>query len=132
MPEKEDPFEIAKRLDEFGAGRGPRPAKAEIQPKSGPKNIVKRKQGLSTWTVLVLIVLVAILGWLLFQRGGADFGFLRPPTNPPPKQSTVPLQSNPPKTIPAADGNGEVPAFTVQTPGPNTPAARDSSEQKER
>ena len=132
MPDKDDPFEIARRLDEFGAGRGPRPPKSEPPRKPNPAKIIKKRAGLSGRTLLLLVLLAAIVGWLALQYRGGGLGFFSQPANPSPKPSTVPMQSEPPKMIPSFDGQGEVPAFTVQVPDTNASPVRSPSGQRTR
>ena len=119
MPDKEDPFEIARRLDEFGAGRVPRPPRSGPPAKPASAKVSTKKAGLSAGTLVLLVLLAAIVGWLLFQYRGGDLGVFSRSSNPPPRPTTVPMQSDPPKTIPSFDGKGEVPAFTVQVSGTN-------------
>ncbi len=120
MPDK-DPFEIARRLDEFGAGKGPRPAKSPEPAKDSSPRIVKKKAR-PTALIVLLILGMAAAGWVVFQRfpGAAKSFFPRSPHQTT-KPSTVPLKADPPKMIPSFDGKGEIPAFTVQVPGTNTP-----------
>lgn len=119
MPDEDDPFEIARRLDEFGAGRVPRPPKSGPPAKPASAKVRKKKAGLSARSLALVVFLAAIVGWLIFQYRGGDLGVFSRSSNPPPRSTTVPMQSEPPKMIPSFDGMGEVPAFTVQVSGTN-------------
>lgn len=123
MPD-EDPFEIAKRLDQYGAGNGPKPPRPP-KPVAAPAKKPRRGLSQSTKLFLALILLAGVAWWL------HGHGYIRLPIakTPPSNQTSSSPQNaqnpqftaDPPKTIPSINGDGEVPAFTVQTPSP-TPA----------
>lgn len=111
----EDPFEIAKRLDQQGTGKGikpPRPAKPDPV---AAAPFTKRKSRPFGGLLLLALVLLVMAAWLYVQRNAHVLDRL---TGKSPDRQVRPaeFQAQPPRTIPSLDGPGEVPAFTVQVP----------------
>jgi len=122
MPAEKDPFEIARRLDQFGAGkRPPRPEVASAPVIPPP---AKKRKARSVTKTIALILILALSGWFVFKS--VNRPSLRPASHS--RQAAVMPVASPPKTIPALDGKGEVPAFTVQVPGRAAASASPKSE----
>jgi len=120
----EDPFEIARRLDQHGAGKRARSPKPE-EPVIKKAPAFTKKKSRPWGFILLLFFVVGATGWFAFLQGGEGLlGIFKP--QPDRKlggsaSQTVPLKADPPKTIPSIHGSGEVPAFTVQIPATNAP-----------
>jgi len=111
MPAEKDPFEIAKRLDQFGAGK--RPPRPEVAMTAAIPLAAKKRKAHSSAKMIALLVLLALAGWLVCKSLNRP---LPRPASQAREAAARPVTA-PPKSIPALDGNGEVPAFTVQVPG---------------
>jgi hypothetical protein len=112
MPE-DNSFEIARRLDEFGAGKGKglRPARKTPEPEKPTKETRRRGARWRYWILALIICGIALWWWSSSYSPGRNSG---------PGQSTLRQNEvrseNPTQTIPAIEGDGQVPAFTVQVP----------------
>jgi len=112
----EDPFEIAKRLDLHGAGKGPRPPRPDKPVPVAAAPFIKRRSRPFGGLLFLVLVALAVAVWLFFQRNAHlpdSLGGKSPDRQTQPAE----FRAQPPKTIPSLNGPGEVPAFTVQIPG---------------
>ena len=122
----EDPFEIAKRLDRYGAGKGTKPPRQEKTDPVVSTSFTKRKSRSSGTLLAVILVVLAVAVWLASRRTGSPPDG-RIPTRTDRTANPADFRSQPPQTIPALNGQGEVPAFTVQVPGDAPPATTQGS-----
>lgn len=122
----EDPFEIAKRLDRYGTGKGTKPPRQEKADPVANKPFTKRKSRSSGTLLVVMLLVLAVVAWLVSRRSDSPLDGLLP-TRPDRTAKPAEFRPQPPQTIPALDGQGEVPAFTVQVPGETPPAATPAS-----
>jgi len=120
VPPDDNSFEIARRLDEYGAGKSPqRPPRDRAPTEEKPIRKARRSGSRRIRGILWLLAIgLAVYWWFSIRTestpSGSPQGHL---------QSQIP-RSKPPQTIPARDGEGTVPAFTVQILGQSTPSSK--------